>query len=39
MQTFIQIAAGAVENIDEISRDRINSDILNLRSGEKSRKN
>ena len=39
MEAFIQIAAGAIEDMDEIDRDRINSEILNLRSGEKSRKN
>jgi hypothetical protein len=39
MEEFIQIAAGAIEDMDEIDRDRINSEILNLRSGEKSRRN
>jgi hypothetical protein len=39
MEALAQAAAGAIEDMDEIDRDRINSDILNLRSGEKSRDN
>jgi len=39
MEALAQAAAGAIEDMDAIDRDRINSDILNLRSGEKSRDN
>ena len=36
METIIQATAGAIQDMDEINRDRINSEILNLRSSEKS---
>jgi hypothetical protein len=35
-EALVQTAADAIENMDEIDRDRINSDILNLHAGEKS---
>lgn len=39
METITQATAGAIEEMNEIDRDRINNEILNLRSGEKSRAN
>jgi hypothetical protein len=39
MEMLVKAAAGAIEDMDEIDQDRINGEILNLRSGEKSRTN
>jgi hypothetical protein len=39
MEAITQATAGAIEDMDQMDRDRINSEILNHRSGEKARKN
>jgi hypothetical protein len=39
MEAITRATASAIEDMDEIDRDRINSEILNHRSGEKAQKN
>jgi hypothetical protein len=39
MEMLAKAAADAIEAMDEIDHDRINGEILNLHSGEKSRTN
>ncbi|WP_457093950.1 hypothetical protein [Microvirga sp. P5_D2] len=39
MEAITRATAGAIEDMDEIDRDRLNSEILDLRSSEKYRTN
>jgi hypothetical protein len=39
IEAIARSTAGAAEDMNEIHRDRLNNEILNLRSGEKSRTN
>ncbi|WP_114947355.1 hypothetical protein [Microvirga calopogonii] len=39
MEAITRATAGALEDLDKINRDRLNSEILDLRSSEKSRTN
>jgi hypothetical protein len=39
MEAITRAAAGAIKDMDEIDRERIDNEILSLRSGEKTRAN
>jgi hypothetical protein len=36
IEAITQVTAGAIEDMDEVDRERIDNEILNLRSGEKA---